>query len=532
MKETLLRTRWQRLPEKTIRQFQAEKLRRYLGQVVLPFSANYREMFARSGLSADSFRTLQDLERIPFTSKADLVNTPEHPQRVRDFILVPDQQVLARRPSTILRALLKGRENVKAGFEKEFRPIFMTSTTGRSADPIPFLYSQHDLTNLASAGQRIMEIAGAQREFRLLNMFPYAPHLAFWFVHYASTAFGLFCVGTGGGRVMGTDGNLRMIQKLKPDVLIGMPTFIYHVLQQAVEAGLRCENLRRLVLGGEKVAEGMRRKLRNLAHKLGSPDATVIATYGFTEAKMAWGECPGPPDETPGGYHLYPDLGLYEVIDSKTGAVLPSGEPGELVFTPLEARGSVVLRYRTGDYIDGGLFYDPCPYCGRTLPRLVGKISRSSEVKSMQLDKIKGTLVDFNQLEHVLDDAPNVGAWQLELRKHNDDPLDLDELILHVHKVNDVNEERLCRELNNRFSERTEIRPNRIVFHNAEELRRLQGVGIQLKEQKIIDNRPAKSAPQAANRSDASSESDHKPAPGTDASPAGNDRVLTETDVT
>ena len=108
----------------------------------------------------------------------------------------------------------------------------------------------------------------------------------------------------------------------------------------------------------------------------------------------------------------------------------------------------------------------------------------------MQLDKIKGTLVDFNQLEHVLDDAPNVGAWQLELRKRNDDPMELDELILHVHKLTNVDEEKLCRELNNRFVERTEIHPNRIVFHDADEIRRLQGVGAQLKEQKVIDNRP------------------------------------------
>ena len=92
---------------------------------------------------------------------------------------------------------------------------------------------------------------------------------------------------------------------------------------------------------------------------------------------------------------------------------MPEGNPGELVFTPLDARGSVVLRYRTGDYIDGGLIYEPCPHCHRTVPRLVGRISRSSEVKSMQLDKIKGTLVDFNQLEHVLDDAPvAIAVWQ------------------------------------------------------------------------------------------------------------------------
>jgi phenylacetate-coenzyme A ligase PaaK-like adenylate-forming protein len=156
----------------------------------------------------------------------------------------------------------------------------------------------------------------------------------------------------------------------------------------------------------------------------------------------------------------------------------------------LDARGSVVLRYRTGDLIDGGLIYEPCPHCHRILPRLVGKISRSSEVKSMKLDKIKGTLVDFNQLETVLDDVSHIGAWQLELRKHNDDPHELDEIILHVHRLNDAPEDKVRRELMNRFAERTEIHPNQIVFHNADEMRHLQGVGVQLKEQKIVDNRP------------------------------------------
>jgi hypothetical protein len=108
----------------------------------------------------------------------------------------------------------------------------------------------------------------------------------------------------------------------------------------------------------------------------------------------------------------------------------------------------------------------------------------------MQLDKIKGTLVDFNQLEHVLDDAPNIGGWQLEIRKFNDDPMELDELILHVHGLHGVSEERVARELNNRFLERTEIRPNRIVFHGIEELRRMLGVGTLLKEQKVVDRRP------------------------------------------
>ena len=491
MNSALLKTKWSQLPGKVVRRLQAEKLTRYLRHVVLPFSAHYRARFEQAGLTADSIRSLEDLQRLPFTTKSDLLNTPDNPQRTRDFVLIPDQAVLARRPSTILAALLSGREHVKQGFEAEFRPIFMTSTTGRSADPTPFLYTQHDLTNLASTGKRLFDVCGAQRELRLLNLFPYAPHLAFWQTHYGAVASGVFCASTGGGKVMGTDGNLRLMSKIKPDVIIGMPTFIYHVLCLAVTQGVRCENLQQIVLGGEKVPDGMRRKLTQLARKLGANEVTVLATYGFTEAKMAWAECPFPQDQPSSGFHLYPDAGVFEVIDPKTGEVVPSGHPGELVFTPLDARGTVVLRYRTGDFIDGGLVYDPCPYCGRCLPRLVGNIGRSSEVKEMKLDKLKGTLVDFNQLEHVLDDADQIGAWQLELRKKHDDPLELDELILHVQKLNGGDDGKLINELNNRFLAKTEIQPNRIVFHDADEMSRLQGVGVQLKELKVVDHRPS-----------------------------------------
>src|SRR4030095_10667210 len=107
-------------------------------------------------LRPESIRTLEDLEQIPFTTKSDLVSTQANPTKSRDFILIPDQQVLAKRHATIARALLRGKEHVKRGFEAEFRPIFMTSTTGRSADPIPFVYTQHDLENLSWGGDRIM----------------------------------------------------------------------------------------------------------------------------------------------------------------------------------------------------------------------------------------------------------------------------------------------------------------------------------------------------------------------------------------
>jgi phenylacetate-CoA ligase len=494
MNTTLLTTHWQSLPERTIRQLQVEKLRRYLKEIVIPFSPRYRELFREHGLDADSIRSLDDLRRVPFTTKADLLNSPGHPQRAKEFIITPDQRVLSRKPNILLRALVRGRSRVQQELESKYRPIFLTSTTGRSSDPIPFLFTRHDLNNLAVTGRRVFEVCGARRDMRLLNMFPYAPHLAFWQTQYGGEAFGVFVASTGGGKVSGTEGQLRFIRKLKPDVLIGMPTFVYHVLRQAADENVACESLKRIVVGGEKIPEGMRRKLVSLARELGAKEVDVVATYGFTEAKMAFAECPRGIDEPSCGYHLYPDLALLEVVDPKTGDPVPSGAPGELVFTPLDARGTVVLRYRTGDLIDGGLTYEPCPNCGRCVPRLVGNISRRAEIREMRVDKIKGTLVDFNELEHLLDDCAHVGAWQIELRKRDDDPLEVDELVIHVAKHNGVSETQLVRELNERFVERAEIHPNRITFHSPDEMRALQGVGSELKERKLIDNRPTQTS--------------------------------------
>jgi len=177
------------------RQFAA--LHRFLGGTVLPFSAHYRRLFAEHGLRAKDIRSWDDWARVPFTSKDDLASVPEQPQKLRDFILTPDEKLLARRPSTILRAVLTGRAAVKRHFEREFRPVFMTSTTGRSAEPIPFLYTQLDLDLLAETGRRVFDTCGAARDMRLLNLFPYAPHLAFWLTHYGAASFGVFMASTG-----------------------------------------------------------------------------------------------------------------------------------------------------------------------------------------------------------------------------------------------------------------------------------------------------------------------------------------------
>ncbi|MBK1855947.1 AMP-binding protein [Verrucomicrobiaceae bacterium 5K15] len=473
---------WDKASPEEVERHQSKLLQKLITTRVAPFSKYYREMFEREGIDPASIQSTDDLVRLPFTFKRDLGET-------KDFVIVPEKEVLQRQSGTFLKMLRHGPRGVKKVLEDELRPIFMTSTTGRSSAPVPFLYTQQDIAILEESGRRLMEMCGATPDFKIVNAFPFAPHLAFWQAHYAGTGDNKFTLSTGGGKVMGTSGNVEVIAKIQPDAIIAMPTFLYHLLQKAAEGKQRWPNLKRLVLGGEKVPEGMRRKLRTFCAELGADKVDILSTYAFTEAKMAWAECAAAEGEESAGFHLYPDLSIIEVVDPNTGERVPDGHPGEIVYTPLQSRGSIVLRYRTGDLIEGGIVRDLCPICGRTCPRLVGKISRVSDIHRLNIGKLKGTLVDFNQLENLLDDTEGLGAWQLELRKENDDPLDLDEIIIHAVPM-DCKQATLAENIRQKLKNATELSPNDIRFYDWKTMRKMQGVGKELKEKKVIDNRP------------------------------------------
>jgi phenylacetate-coenzyme A ligase PaaK-like adenylate-forming protein len=483
------RDSFQALDDRTLRQIQNERLHRYLTRVVAPHSPYYRQLFKTHRIDPRRIKTVADLAALPFTQKSDLLPTDADPRRFLQFIIQPDQEKLKREWRVIARALLHGRDAVKRELEREFRPIFLTATTGRSSAPLPFFFTDHDMQRLRTTGHRLIEVFGGTTDMRVVNMFPYAPHLAFWQVVFACFEFGMLDVPTGGGKVMGTDGNVKMIEKFEAAVILGMPSFVYHVLRTAREQGKRFSHVRKVILGGEKTPEGMRQKMLSILDEMGAKDVTIHGTYGFTESKMAWGECPVAFPHS-SGYHLYPDLGVIEVVDPDTGAVKGEGEAGEIVWTPIDARGTVVLRYRTGDIVDGGVVWEPCPHCHRTLPRIVGKISRRSNMQDLKLDKIKGTLVDFNSLQHLLDGCTDIEEWQVELRKAHDDPLDLDEFILHVAPRNGAGSEKLKDALSSRIHDEIEISPNRIEIHTLEDMLKRVRMETELKEKRVVDNRP------------------------------------------
>jgi phenylacetate-coenzyme A ligase PaaK-like adenylate-forming protein len=222
---------------------------------------------------------------------------------------------------------------------------------------------------------------------------------------------------------------------------------------------------------------------------MGAPQVKVLGTYGFTESRSAWSECPTDIDIS-SGYHTYPDKEIIEIIDPVTGEVKGEGQDGELVYTNIDARGTCVLRYRTGDLIRGGVVYSPCPYCKRTVPRVSSDIYRASNIKNIQFSKIKGATVNLNALEHLLDDKEEIDGWQIEISKKDNDPYEVDELILYVSTLKDLNKEEFIERLNNEIFSSVEVSFNRIEFVSSKVIRNRTEIESAPKPKKIVDNRP------------------------------------------
>ena len=470
---------------------QDARLRKFLQEQMYPFSPFYRDLFDKNRIDPRRIRSVEDLRHIPFTSKKDLLPTPEAPTKFRDFVLQPDKEkIRSHWPlSRKLPLLLAGPEGAKRRLEREYYPIFVTFTTGRSAAPVSFLYSKHDLSVLRESGKRILDVAGLDVKSRAVNLFPFAPHLAFWQVSFAGFEAGMFILGTGGGKVLGTAGNIRAMERVQAEVIMGVPGFVYHCLREARDAGVKLASVRTVILGAEKIPAGMREKIAEILLGMGSPGVRIFGTYGFTEARMAWVECPAPEGRS-SGYHLYPDLCLFEVVDPKSGEPRKEGEDGELVFSTLAGRASCMLRYRTGDLVQGGILWDPCPHCGRTVPRISSSLSRVSNQTGLNLTKVKGTLVSLDELAAILGSIREVEEWQIELRKERDDPLGLDQLLVRAALGPGADQGRVSREIKDRMVSTVELAPNLIEILPLKEMLERLGMESEMKEKRFLDRRP------------------------------------------
>jgi phenylacetate-coenzyme A ligase PaaK-like adenylate-forming protein len=244
-----------------------------------------------------------------------------------------------------------------------------------------------------------------------------------------------------------------------------------------------------VILGAEKVPPGLKAKMAEALRACGAKEVTILGTYGFTEARMAFGECPTDLDQS-SGYHLLPDLGVFEVVDPTSGEPVDEGQDGELVYTTISGHGTVVVRYRTGDLVIGGMRRGPCPHCGRTLPRISSELRRVSERHALNLTKIRGTLVDLSLVGTVLSQMPEIEEWQVVLKKKNDDPFELDQFEVRFAPRNAADPAAVEQRIKTAVAAATEVSPNRTEAYTLDEMLALIGMESEMKEKRYLDLRP------------------------------------------
>ena len=299
-----------------------------------------------------SLRSLDDLARLPFTSKDSIAPTQEEPQKAREIVLQPTPELIRKhwplgRKLLLLRdRWLHGEAAMRERLASEYRPVSVFFTTGRTALPTAFVLSKVDLRILEEVGRRIIHVARIDTgEDRIISLFPYAPHLAFWQVYYAGVGGSVFTLNTGGGKVMGTDAILQAIEKIRPAYLVGIPGL--HLSRVAGSSRRRPESRFRQGARprGTRSRPATGRVSRSCSKRWGLGSRGCRASLVSPRPGSAG---PSVRVEAESGFHTYPDMEIVEIVDPESGKPVGAGQTGELVYTSLTGRGVCVIRYPTG----------------------------------------------------------------------------------------------------------------------------------------------------------------------------------------
>jgi len=361
--------RWRQADLDEVAGWQAQALRRHVGHAAgSPF---YQERLRQVGWDPEAIAAVDDLRALPLTARSDLETA-----------------------GPALHAVLP----------EAFADITLTS--GTTGEPVVVPYTTRDLERLAFNEQVAFWGAGVRPGDRFLVCVTLDRCFVAGLAYYSGLVrLGAAAIRSGFGQPAR---QWELIRRLKPTGIVGVPSFLVELARWGEANGCdpREAGIRRIVTIGEPV--------RTQNHSLGPVGqaladfwgASVHASYASTELQTCFCEC----GATCGG-HVHPELALVEIVD-EDGRVLPPGEPGEVVVTPLGVEGLPLLRFRTGDV--SRLFVEPCP-CGWTSPRL-GPI----EGRLAHRLKYRGTTLYPETVLRVLLGMAEVEAAYLEVRSASD----------------------------------------------------------------------------------------------------------------
>jgi phenylacetate-coenzyme A ligase PaaK-like adenylate-forming protein len=361
----------------------------------------YRQCWADAGIDSTSIRTVDDLERLPLTRKADLMAEPE-----RFRLSCPDLPLHER-----------------ALWEVNY-------TTGSTGDPAPLYVTTHDYEAYLFQARRVAEISGITDRDLLANLLPLAPAPMGAFLRASANAYaaGAAVAAALTGAPHGDfdvhrslDDAVRLVERHRATILWGVTSFVRRVLIRAAELGADFTRVRMCAVTGEASSPAMREDLRQRLRDLGATNPIVFDRYGSTEAG-GLAQC-----REEGDWHNpAPELLFHEIVDPETGRRLPDGERGALALTQLNRRGTTLIRFLVGDTV--GLAHDPCPHCGRNGDRIVAPVVRTKD-----LLKVKGMLINPTVLLEAISAIKDVQEFQVVLtRRDASDPLSPDEMVVRV----------------------------------------------------------------------------------------------------
>lgn len=336
------------LSRQDLRSLQLQRLKECVARVAdVPF---YREAFAAQGIRPESIKTLDDIRRLPFTTKEDLRRY--YPL---GFLAVP-RAALAR----------------------------IHGSSGTTGKLTLVAYTAEDREMWAGLCARFLVAGGLRPEHLVHIAFGYGLFTGGFGLHYGVEKVGAAVLPVSTGN---SQRQIMLIRDLAPEVLICTPSYALQLIEVAHSMGLDANAipLQFAHFGGEPWTEGMRAQIEE---GLG---IQAFDNYGLSEVigPGVSGECR---ERT--GMHIQEDHFLVECLDPETFEPVQEGEPGELVFTTLTKKAMPLLRYRTRDL--ARLSTAPCP-CGRTGARMSRVIGRTDDMLI-----IKGVNVFPTQIEEAL----------------------------------------------------------------------------------------------------------------------------------
>ncbi len=361
------------LSRQEIEAIQLDKLQKVVKRVYekVPY---YKNKMDEAGIKPEDVKSLDDLKKLPFTTKQDMRDTYPF------GLFAVDKSELER----------------------------IHASSGTTGKPTVVGYTKNDLNVWAECVARLAVMGGATKEDVCQICFGYGMFTGALGLHYGLEHIGACIIPSSTGN---SEKQIMYMKDFGSTLLVATPSYALRLGEVAMQMGLNPKTdlgLKTALVGSELMTEPMRAEMK----KLYGDDFVVTQNYGMSEliGPGVSGEC-----TELCGMHINEDHFIAEIIDPVTGENLPAGEKGELVVTCLSKEAIPLIRYRTRDITR--LMYEPCK-CGRTTARMENLSGRTDDML-----KIRGVNVFPSQIEEVLLKTDEIGPHYeiiVDRKNHSD----------------------------------------------------------------------------------------------------------------